>query len=92
MSSPVSAGFTEAELRRIEAYAVLLGTSPDAVIREACAYFLSSRIGSKEYEAALADRRREHAGPGPGSVGEGKEDGDSTDQPATPQEEKWPRC
>ncbi len=90
MSSPVSAGFTEAELRRIEAYAVLLGTSPDAVIREACAYFLGSRIGSKEYEAALADRRREHAGPG--SVGEGKEDGNSTGQPAKPQEEKWPRC
>jgi hypothetical protein len=84
----VSAEFTGTELRRIEAYAVLFGTSPDAVIREACAYFLSAKIGSQEYEAALADRRREHASPAPASAGEGQDDGDPAEQTATPQEEK----
>lgn len=53
----VSVRFTEDELRRIQAYGVVFGISPNAVIREACHYFLAHKVGTKEYEEALTDYR-----------------------------------
>jgi hypothetical protein len=48
----------EDELRRIQAYAVVFNTSPNAIIREACDFFLCQKVGSPEYEEALAAYRR----------------------------------
>jgi hypothetical protein len=58
LQQAVSVRFMEDELRRIQAYAVVLGTSPNAIIREACDYFLYDKVRSKEYEEALAAYRR----------------------------------
>jgi len=49
----VSVRFTDEELRRIQAYAVIYETSPNAVIREACRFFLSQKVGAADYHRAL---------------------------------------
>jgi hypothetical protein len=54
----VSVRFTEDEVRRIQAYAVVFDTSPNAVIREACEYFLTHKVGTKDYEDALKAYRK----------------------------------
>jgi len=58
LQQAVSVRFTEDELRRIQAYAVVFGTSANAVIREACEHFLAHKVGTKEYEEALKAYRR----------------------------------
>jgi hypothetical protein len=57
LQQAVSVRFTEDELRRIQAYGVVFGISPNAVIRQACEYFLAHRVGTKEYEEALKSYR-----------------------------------
>jgi hypothetical protein len=49
----VSVRFSEEELRRIQAFAVIFETTPNAVIREACSFFLSQRVGTPDYHEAL---------------------------------------
>ena len=49
----VSVRFTDEELRRIQAYAVIFETTPNAVIREACSFFLSRKVGTTEYHQAI---------------------------------------
>lgn len=49
----VSVRFTDEELRRIQALAVIFDTTPNAVIREACSFFLSHKVGSSDYQQAL---------------------------------------
>ena len=49
----VSVRFSDEELRRIQAYAVILETTPNAVIREACSFFLSHKVGTPDYHEAL---------------------------------------
>ena len=58
LQQAVSVRFTEDELRRIQAYAVVFDISPNAVIREACEYFLTHKVGTKEYEEALTAYRK----------------------------------
>lgn len=50
----VSVRFTDEELRRIQAYAVILETTPNAIIRDACSFYLSCKVGTDEYREALA--------------------------------------
>jgi hypothetical protein len=57
LQQAVSVRFTEDELRRVQAYAVVFGISPNAVIRQACEYFLAHKVGTKEYEEALTSYR-----------------------------------
>jgi glutamate/tyrosine decarboxylase-like PLP-dependent enzyme len=54
----VSVRFTDEELRRIQAFAVIFETTPNAVIREACSFFLSQKVGSADYHEALAAYHR----------------------------------
>ena len=49
----VSVRFTDEELRRIQAFAVIFETTPNAVIRDACSFFLSRKVGTDEYHEAL---------------------------------------
>ena len=49
----VSVRFTDEELRRIQAFAVIFETTPNAVIRDACSFFLSQKVGTPEYDKAL---------------------------------------
>jgi hypothetical protein len=49
----VSVRFTDEELRRIQAFAVIFETTPNAVIRDACSFFLSSKVGTDDYRKAL---------------------------------------
>jgi hypothetical protein len=54
----VSVRFTDEELRRIQAFAVIFESTPNAVIREACSFFLSSKVGTPDYHRALEDYHR----------------------------------
>lgn len=54
----VSVRFTDEELRRIQAYAVIFETTPNAIIRDACSFYLSSKVGTDEYREALEDYHR----------------------------------
>jgi len=45
-------------VRRIQAYAVVFGISPNAVIREACEFFLTQMVRTKDYEKALEAYRK----------------------------------
>lgn len=54
----VSVRFTDEELRRIQAFAVIFDMTPNAVIRDACSFFLSQKVGTDEYREALAAYRR----------------------------------
>ena len=59
LQQPVSVRFSEEELRRIQAYGVIFGISPNEVIRQACEYFLAQKVGTSEYhEAVTAYRKR----------------------------------
>lgn len=58
LQQAVSVRFTEDELRRIQAYGIVFGISPNAVIRQACQYFLTHKVGTPEYEEALTAYRR----------------------------------
>jgi hypothetical protein len=49
----VSVRFSDEELRRIQAYAVIFETTPNAVIREACSFFLTQKVGTPDYSKAL---------------------------------------
>ncbi|MGD0245032.1 MAG: hypothetical protein ABSB59_32540 [Streptosporangiaceae bacterium] len=49
----VSVRFTDEELRRIQAYAVIFETTPNAIIRDACSFYLASKVGTDEYRKAL---------------------------------------
>lgn len=55
----VSVRFSTEELRRIQAYATILEMTPNGVIREACSFFLASKVGGPEYlQAVEAYHRR----------------------------------
>jgi hypothetical protein len=49
----VSVRFSDEELRRIQAFAVIFETTPNAVIREACSFYLSQKVGTPDYHQAL---------------------------------------
>jgi len=49
----VSVRFSDEELRRVQAFAVIFETTPNAVIREACSFFLSHKVGTPDYKKAL---------------------------------------
>jgi hypothetical protein len=49
----VSVRFSDEELRRIQAFAVIFETTPNAVIREACSFFIAHKVGTADYEQAL---------------------------------------
>lgn len=49
----VSVRFADEELRRIQAYAVIFETTPNAIIREACSFFLARKVGTPEYHQAI---------------------------------------
>lgn len=49
----VSVRFSDEELRRIQAFAVIFETTPNAVIREACSFYLSQKVGTPDYHEAL---------------------------------------
>jgi hypothetical protein len=49
----VSVRFSDEELRRVQAFAVIFETTPNAVIREACSFFLTHKVGTPDYEEAL---------------------------------------
>ena len=57
----VSVRFSDEELRRIQAFAVIFETTPNAVIREACNFFLSQKVGSADYKQALEAYHRRTA-------------------------------
>ena len=58
----VSVRFGDEELRRVQALAVIFETRPNAVIREACSFFLPHTLGTSGYhQAAGACRRRASA-------------------------------
>lgn len=50
--------FTDEELRRIQAFAVIFESTPNAIIRDACSFFLSQKVGTDEYHQALAAYHR----------------------------------
>ena len=54
----VSVRFTDEELRRIQAFAVIFESTPNAVIRDACSFFLAQKVGTDEYREALAAYHR----------------------------------
>ena len=55
----VSVRFGDEEMRRIQALAVIFETTPNAVIREACGFFLSHTVGTPGcHQAAGACRQR----------------------------------
>ena len=54
----VSVRFTDEELRRIQAFAVIFESTPNAVIRDACSFYLSQKVGTAEYREALAAYHR----------------------------------
>jgi hypothetical protein len=54
----VSVRFTDEELRRIQAFAVIFESTPNAVIRDACSFFLAHKVGTDEYRKALAAYHR----------------------------------
>ena len=49
----VSVRFTDEELRRIQAFAVIFEMTPNGVIREACSFYLAHKVGSADYQQAL---------------------------------------
>lgn len=49
----VSVRFSDEELRRIQAFAVIFEKTPNAVIREACSFFLAHKVGTSDYEEAI---------------------------------------
>ena len=49
----VSVRFSTEELRRIQAYATILEMTPNGVIREACSFFLASKVGGPDYLKAV---------------------------------------
>ena len=49
----VSVRFSGEELRRIQAFAVIFETTPAAVIREACSFYLSHQVGTPGYCEAV---------------------------------------
>ena len=54
----VSVRFSDEELRRIQAFAVIFETTPNAVIREACSFFLSQKVGTPDYSKAIEAYQR----------------------------------
>ena len=54
----VSVRFSTEELRRIQAYATILDMTPNGVIREACSFFLASKVGRPDYLQAVAAYQR----------------------------------
>jgi len=58
----VSGRFGDEELRRVRALAVIFETTPNAVIREACGFFLSHQAGSPGCRQAAEDYRERAAG------------------------------
>ena len=54
----VSVRFSTEELRRIQAYATILEMTPNGVIREACSFFLASKVGRPDYLQAVAAYQR----------------------------------
>jgi hypothetical protein len=53
LAEVVSVRFGDAELRRIQAFAVIYQTTPAAVIREACGSYLSHQVGTPGYHQAV---------------------------------------
>ena len=58
LQQAVSVRFSEEELRRIQAYGVVFDVSPNAVIRQACEYFLAHKVGTEEYHDAVTAYRK----------------------------------
>jgi hypothetical protein len=54
----VSVHFGDEELCRVQALAVIFETTPNAVIREACRFFLSHTVGTPGYHQAVEACRR----------------------------------
>jgi len=54
----VSAGFGDEELRRVQALAVIFETTPNAVIRDACSFYVSHAVGTPGYRQAVETYRR----------------------------------
>jgi hypothetical protein len=61
LAEVVSVRFGEEELRRIEALAVIFETTPSAVIREACGFYLSHQVGTAGYRQAVKAWRQRAA-------------------------------
>jgi len=53
LTEVVSVRFGDVELRRVQAYAVIYQTTPAAVIREACGFYLSHQVGTPGYHRAV---------------------------------------
>ena len=45
----VSVEFGDEELRRVQALAVIFETTPNAVIRDACSFYVSHAVGTPGY-------------------------------------------
>ena len=58
LAQVVSVRFSGEELRRVQALTVIFATTPNAVIREACGFFLSHQVGTPGCYQAGACRRR----------------------------------
>ena len=54
----VSVRFGTEGLRRIRALAVIYDTTPNAVIREACRFYLSHQAGTSGYRQVVEDHLR----------------------------------
>jgi predicted transcriptional regulator len=53
LTEVVSVRFSEEELRRVQALAVILETTPNAVIRDACSFYLCHQVGTPAYRQAI---------------------------------------
>jgi hypothetical protein len=53
LTEVVSVRFGEEELRRVQALAVILETTPNAVIRDACGFYLCHQVGTPAYRQAI---------------------------------------
>jgi len=58
LTEAVSVRFGDGELRRVQALAVVYGTTPAAVIRDACGFYISSEVGTPRYREAVAAYQR----------------------------------
>jgi hypothetical protein len=61
LTEVVSVRFGEEELRRVQALAVILETTPNAVIRDACGFYLCHQVGTAAYHEAIEVYQRRAA-------------------------------
>jgi hypothetical protein len=58
LTEVVSVRFSEEELRRVQALAVILETTQNAVIRNACSFYLCHQVGTPAYRQAIEAYQR----------------------------------